>query len=187
MGKKATSPKIIAYRYAFALYDLAKEKKAIKPVFSDLTEFAQSLSGVPMAVHVLSHQKTDLKDRQAAMEALINKAKPHALCANFLKLLIKQNRFALYPEIVQQFKNIHDEDHNIRHIHAVTATKLNKEQQKVLETSLKQALNAKDVDLETDIDPSILGGILIRFGSTLVDDTIKNKLNRISQKMKGLA
>lgn len=187
MAKKTISPKIIAHRYATALYDLAKENKAITPVLSDLTQFRASLAQAPVALVVLGNPKIDLQEKQAAMEALIKKGKAHQLSALFFKVLIVQNRFGIFNEIVDQFQNIYDKDQGIHIVEAVTATKLNKAQQDILEENLKKALGASAIDLKTSIDPSILGGILIRFGSTLVDDTIKNKLNRIAKKMKGIA
>lgn len=187
MGKKTTSPKIIAHRYAQALYDLAVDKKALKPVFADLVKFGQSLEKIPSAVVILSDPKTPQDQRQAAIDALSKKGKAHALSKNFFKLLVKQNRFDVFDHIVTEFQEIYDAAHNIHHVEAVTAAKLNKEQQKALEENLKTAFNADEIALKTIIDPSVLGGIRLRFGSTLVDDTIKNKLNRIAQKMKGIA
>ncbi len=187
MGKKNISPKIIAYRYAVALYSLAQEKKVLQPVLKDLTQFAASLATTPEALHVLSSQRVDSIKKMTVMEALIKKGKPHKLTANFLKLLIQQKRFVLYPHIVEQFQAVYDDNQNIRHVETLTATKLNKSQQNLLEGHLKKVLIADDIRLKTTVDPSVLGGMLIRFGSTLVDDTIKNKLTRLSQKMKGIA
>ena len=187
MSKKSTSPKIIAHRYAYALYHLAAENKAVAAILKDLTNFAISLEKMPLALTVFGDHKTDLTQKQAAMDALIKKGKPHTLSANFFKVLINQHRFGLFFEIVEQFKIVHDDHQNIRHVTAVTATKLNKKQQDLLEDNLKAALGASAIDLEAEVNPDVLGGILIRFGSTLVDDTIKNKLNRIGQNMKGIA
>lgn len=187
MGRKATSPKIIANRYAQAIYALAQEKKAVDPVITDLTRFASVLLESPVAYKVFIHPRISSQEKEVAMSALIKKGKAHKITADFLKLLIVQKRFDLYPAIVEAVTKIRDEDIGIHHVEAVTATKLTKKQQDDLEENLKQALNASAIDLKTSIDPGILGGILIRFGSTLVDDTIKNKLNRISQKMKGTA
>ncbi len=187
MGRKTKSPQLIADRYARAIFDLSKENDNLQVVFIDLEALQQVFKKHSQIEDIFIKKNTSTDIQKDVLTQLSKKVKIHPMTNRFLKLLIQENRFNLFDQILTGFEKLYNQENGIYRAHVTVANKMKKKQEDMLKKHLKDSLNAREIELETTIDPDILGGIRVMLGSVLIDGTIKNKLEAIAQKMKGIA
>ncbi len=172
-----------AGRYATALFDLAKGAGAIEAVESELVGLQSAIDGSDELHAFLKSPVYDSADQMAAVSALAEKAGYGALTANFLKLLAKNRRLFALPDMIRAFRALAASDRGEVSAEAATAAAMSDDQVKALRLEI-EALVGKAVNLETRVDPELLGGLVVKIGSQMVDASLKTKLNRLKTVMK---
>jgi len=125
------------------------------------------------------------RDTQAkTIEALAAKAGWHSLTQALLGVLVKNRRLAALPSIISAARTRMDVRANKVSARVVTATPLDTSKKAALETALAKTVG-KSVDVTIETDPSLLGGMVIRVGSTLIDDSVKTKMDRLQRQLLG--
>ena len=173
----------VAGRYAAALFDLAKEAGAVEAVETE-AKALQSL--IDQAEDLRAFLKSPVYDRDDQMRvaaALAEKAGFGALMGNFLKLVAQNRRLFALPAMVKAFLAMAASDRGEIAAEAVTAAPMSEEQMKALRHEI-EATAGKAVNLQTRVDPDLLGGLIVKVGSKMIDASLKTKLNRLKTVMK---
>jgi len=171
-------------RYAAALYDLAAENKAVAAVEKDLGALGQALAESADLAALIRNPQVG---RDAAAKAMVGVAKLlklSPLTVKFLGVLAQNRRLAVLPDVVRAFAAIAAAARGEVKAEVTSAHPLSDAQMKALAAKLK-AREGKDVTLSATVDPAILGGLVVKIGSTQIDSSIRTRLNTLANAMKG--
>ncbi len=166
--------KVLSRRYARALYDSAAASGGQKKIGADLTNTARSLKG---KIALFSHPRISAKEKKEALGKLLD-ANLQVRTKGFLHLLIDKKRFALLPMIERDFVRLCDEGAGIAHAFVRAACKLSDQEREGLEKRLG-ARSGNKVILDVNVDPEILGGVVVRMGDWVFDASLKGALKRM--------
>lgn len=174
----------LAGRYASALFDLASENGSVTAVESDLETLGVAL-GESADLAALTTNPELARDVQGkAMAAVAKKLKLSALTTNFIGVLAGNRRLAALPDVVRAFSTIATAARGEVTAEVTSAHPLSDAQLKALAAKLK-AREGKDVKIKANVDPEVLGGLVVRIGSTQIDSSIRTRLNTLANAMKG--
>lgn len=171
-------------RYAAALYDLASEAGQVTAVESDLAGLGQAIAASDELAALIRNPRVTREAASAAMANVAKLLKLSQLTTNFLGVLALNRRLAKLPEVVRAFAAIAAAARGEISAEITSAHPLSDAQLKALAEKLK-AREGKDVKLSASVDPDILGGLVVRIGSTQIDSSIRTRLNTLAQAMKG--
>ena len=181
---KKDSKTKIARVYAQALYEAAVEKKAVEKVSEDIIKLHDIISADADIVKNLANPLWAVEDKVSALKAVAAKLKLDAETLNCLNLIAENGRFAEIAQILDAFKHIYYVKHGITEVEVGTVKALSATQDKKLKANLEKMLSSKVV-VKYQIKPELLGGLVIKFNSNMIDDSLKSKLNRLELVMKG--
>lgn len=171
-------------RYAAALFELANEEKVADSVGADLASLQAMLKGSPELQRLVRSPVFAMEAQQAALEALTKKAGINGLAANFIQLLARNRRLPALEGAISAYQSLAAEAKGETVAEVVSAEKLSAQQLKDLKAALKASIG-RDVQLDTRVDKSILGGLIVKVGSKMMDNSLKTKLQNLKVAMKG--
>jgi F-type H+-transporting ATPase subunit delta len=172
-----------AIRYARALFDVSLAEKADLPgIERELAEFRELLRQFPDLDRVLMNPAVPAPRKRALVADLVDRAKPQAPVGRLLLLLAERDRLVLLPDVVDAFRERLQQHQNIVQAEVTTALPLSADRAKAIESSLAKA-TGRTVTLSTRVDPSIIGGVVARVGSTVYDASVTNHLQRMKQRL----
>jgi F-type H+-transporting ATPase subunit delta len=174
----------VAGRYASALFDLAKDDKKIEEVEKDLAQFQGLLHESEDLARLVRSPVIASEDQSRALAAVLSKAGASSLTSNFFKLIAKNRRLFAADDIARAFTALAARHRGEVSAEVTTAHALSDEQLADLKAVLKQSVG-KDVTLATKVDPSLLGGLVVKVGSRMVDSSLKTKLASMKAAMAG--
>ncbi|MFP4360108.1 MAG: F0F1 ATP synthase subunit delta [Alphaproteobacteria bacterium] len=174
----------VAGRYASALFDLARERDALDAVARDLETVAAMLEESAELGRALRSPvvKTDVKT--GIVRALGEKAGFHDLTGRFLGVLGEQERLDLLADMVVAFATLLAERRGEATVEVVSAVPLAPEQEEAVREMARASLG-KTIQLKTAVDPDLLGGLVLRVGSRMIDASVKTKLRHLELAMRG--
>ena len=173
----------VGERYALALFDLAKDEGQVVAVESDLkTLKAFTAESADLRTLIVS-PVFSAEDKAKGLAAIAVRAEFNALTQKFLGFVAAQRRIAALPSIITSFQALSAAYRGVVSAQVTTAVALTAAQSKGLQAALRQALG-KDPEIETRVDPSILGGVKVRVGSRLYDASLKSKLDSLKFALK---
>jgi len=173
----------IAARYATALFELAKEDKGLKALEADADALAAALAASPDLVAMIGSPVISRDEQGAAIAAIAKKMKLSALTANTLALMAQNRRLFVLPQLVADvLARIAAEKGEVT-AEVTSAAALSADQAKKLAATLKARVG-KDVKLKTAVDESLIGGLVVKLGSTMIDTSVKSKLAALQNAMK---
>ena len=179
-GIKAT----LAGRYASALFDLARDERQIDAVGSSLEALAQALVDSKDFAELVDSPLVSRDAAGKAFAALGPQLSLDPLTANFLGVLARNGRKAELRPVIRAFRRLAAEHRGETSADVITARPLKDDQIAALKAQLR-ARAGRDVTLDRQVDPDILGGIVVKLGSQMIDASIRTKLNRLASAMKG--
>lgn len=173
----------IAGRYATALFEIAKEAKKLPAVEKDLNSLEAALDGSPEMKDLISNPVYTRAEQGASMAAIAKKMKLGKEVTNTVGLMASKRRLFALPAFIGSVKSlIADEKGEV--IAEVTSAKaLTKTQSDKLAASLKKTFG-KDIVINAAVDESIIGGLIVKVGSKMIDTSIKSKLSNLQNAMK---
>ena len=174
----------VAGRYASALFDLAQEENVVPATSKALEGLGKTIAESTDLQRLLTSPVFKTEDQMSALDALAAKGGLTGLALNFVKLLCNNRRLAALPDSITAFQALVADDNGQAVAEVTAAEKLSTVQLKDLAAALKARVG-KDVQLVTKIDPSLLGGLTVKIGSTLIDNSLKTKLQNLKVSMKG--
>jgi F-type H+-transporting ATPase subunit delta len=174
----------MAGRYASALFELAREAKTVDAVKGDLDRFAALLAESPDLTRLVRSPVFSTEDQLRALTVVLERVALGSLAVNFLKLVTTNRRLYAIGDMIKAFAVLY-----ARHKGEVTAAvtvaePLGDKQRGALEEALK-SVTTENVALTVTVDPAIIGGLIVKLGSRMVDTSLRTKLNSIRQAMKG--
>lgn len=175
-----------AGRYATALYELADAQNNLDQVASDLSDFQGLIQENGDLQRLLRSPVLSREEQAAAMEAILEKAGANELTNNFIGVVVQNRRLFGLSNIIKSFLGLIAEKRGEATAEVVSAKELTDKQVKDLSASLKKAVGS-DVAVETSVDPDLLGGLVVKVGSRMVDNSLKTKLQQLRLAMKGVA
>lgn len=175
----------LAARYAGALYELADEAKNLDEVASDLQGLKAMFADSSDFRRLIRSPVMRRDDQERAIAALAKKAEAQPLTVNFLRLLARNRRLFALDQMVDAFLAILAERRGEFRAKVTSAHALSDAQMSSLENSLREVAGAK-VTLETAVDSSLLGGLVVQLGSRMYDSSLRTKLQRLQHAMKGV-
>jgi F-type H+-transporting ATPase subunit delta len=174
----------MAGRYASALFELALEEKALDSVKADLEKFDAMLAESPDLERLVRSPVFSADDKLKALSAILDKAGIKGLAANFLRVLTTNRRLFAVSDVVRGYRALVARHRGEVTAQVTVAEKLSDKNLAALKDALKSKTAGKDIDLDVKIDPSIIGGLIVKVGSQMVDSSLRTKLNSIKLAMK---
>ncbi|PHQ98249.1 MAG: F0F1 ATP synthase subunit delta [Marinosulfonomonas sp.] len=183
MSEPASISAGIAARYATAIFELAKEDKELKALESDLGALEGALNDSD-GFRALISSPIYTRDQQGdAIAALAKKMQLSPIVANTLSLMATKRRLFVLPQLVAGLRDLIAEENGEVTADVSAATALTKAQQDKLAKTLKASFG-KDVKINMAVDESLIGGLIVKVGSKLIDTSIKSKLSNLQSSMK---
>lgn len=173
----------VTSRYASALFDLALAEKKIPAVEKDLSRFDALLAGSEDLKRLIVSPVFSADDQSNAIDAILTKAKITGLVGNFIRVVARNRRLFAMQDMLPAFRKLAAEHRGEVTADVTVAQKLTAEQTKELKTALKGVVG-KDVAINATVDPSILGGMIVKVGSKQIDTSLKTRLSSLKLALK---
>ena len=184
MASQLASGDLVSDRYASALYDLAAEKKLVDDVLGDLSNLKNILKDNKELSLVVKSPLITSIDKLNIFESLLKKINANELTSTFIKVIEQNKRFSNLASIITQFININSQKRGDVLADVTSADELNDDQKNNITNQLKSILGDK-LSLSFDVDKNIMGGLIVKVGSKMIDTSLANKINKLKIAMKG--
>ena len=173
----------MAGRYATALFELALEANAVEAVKADLDRFDAIVAESADLTRLVRSPVFSAEEQLQALSAVLDRAGISGLASNFLKLAASNRRLFAARDMISAFRTLVAQHKGEVTAEVTVAEPLKDQHVDALRAALK-SVTGKDVDLDIKIDPAILGGLVVKLGSRMVDSSLRTKLNGIKHAMK---
>lgn len=185
MATDEYSSSSVAGRYAAALFDLANEQGSLATIEKDLKAFRALMDESGDLRRMVLSPVISADDQVKALAALLERVGVSDLTANFLRLVARNRRLFAVAPMIQAFQTLCARQRGEVAADVTTAHPLNEGQLQALSDQLRIALG-KDVTITAKVDPAILGGLVVKVGSRMIDSSVRTKLNNLKVAMKGV-
>ncbi len=185
MAARGTGPGGLASRYAAALFELADEKKQLDVVAGDLSSLKQAIAASEDLRRLIRSPVLSRADQGRAMEALLEAARASDLVRRFVGLVAQNRRLFVLPEMINAYLSQLAERRGEVTAEVVSARPLSDAQRSAVAEALRKAVGGK-VAVDAQVDPSLIGGLVVKVGSRLIDSSLRTKLHRLQLAMKGV-
>ena len=177
----------LAGRYATALYQLAIESKQVDSVLQNLNSFNELIDKNDQLQRLIYSPIFGAGEKSAAATKLLQKAKAKELVVRFIGTIAKNGRLFAIKEIISAFNKEVELRRGKLSAEVISAIPLDNKRKAQIHKSIISVAGAEEVSLVMRVDPSLIGGLVIRIGSRMFDTSLKTKLNRLEAAMKGVA
>ena len=175
----------MALRYAGALLELAEEKHAIDAVSADLVALGQMIASSSDLQKLISSPLIDRADQARAMDAVAKAAGFGELTLKFLGLVAANRRLFALPAVIKAFQKMLADKRGEVAAEVTAAHALSDAQKAAVSDAIKRVVGGK-VSIDMKVDPSLLGGLIVRVGSRMIDGSVRKKLQILQLAMKGI-
>ena len=183
MASEDPSVSGVSGRYATALFELARDEKSVDAVVADLDQFDRLLAESDDLKRLVRSPVFSADAQLKALGAVLEKAEITGVSANFLKVLTANRRLFAVTDVIRAFRALVARFKGEATADVTVAEALSDANLDALKAALK-SVTAKDVTLNVKVDPSIIGGLIVKLGSRMVDSSLRTKLNSIKHAMK---
>ncbi len=172
----------LARRYARALLDIGKEEGQLRRVLSEVEEFEKALGGSAELKEAMEASHVSREDKQSMLDAVFAKTGCIPTTKSFLSLLVEKGRMNVLPEILSELRRMVEEFEGIERVEVTVPLPLSVPQKDLLRTVLERR-TGKKVVLEESVDPAVLGGMVVRVGSTVYDGSVRTQIFQIRENL----
>lgn len=173
----------VAGRYASALFELAEEQRQLAEVEQDLIEFQKLLDDSEDLRRLVRSPVFSSDEQLAAISAVLERVGIGGLAANFLKLAARNRRLFAVSDMIRAFRTMCAKARGEVEADVASAFPLKDDQMKALKDALRASVG-KDVQINLRVDPALLGGLVVKIGSRMIDSSLRTKLNSLKIRMK---
>ena len=173
----------VSGRYATALFELARDEKSVDAVKADLDRFDAMLADSVDLMRLVRSPVFSADSQSKALAAVLDRAGISGISAKFLKVLTANRRLFVVSDVIRAFRALVARFKGEATADVTVAEPLSDKNLDVLKTALK-SVTGKDVALNVKVDSSIIGGLVVKLGSRMVDSSLRTKLNSIKHAMK---
>jgi F-type H+-transporting ATPase subunit delta len=174
----------VAGRYASALFDLAHEQNRLDEVDADLGKFQSMLDASGDLKRLVNSPAFAAEDQQRALKAVMDWASIGATTGSFLGVVARNRRLFAAEDMIKTFRGLLARHRGEVAAEVKSAIALTDEQLAALKAKLKSTFG-KDVRLDAKVDPSLLGGLVVKIGSRMFDSSLRTKLSNLKVVLKG--
>ena len=185
MSSKTTGGEGLAGRYAGALYDLAEGDKLLDRVSTDLRELAAMIRDSDDLTRLIRSPVIDRSDQNRAMAAVLDAAEMSGLTRRFVGVVAANRRLFLLSGIIAAFHALLAARRGEVTAEVTSARELTQTQVKAIGEAVRKVLGTR-VSVDTRVDSGLLGGLIVKVGSRMVDSSLSTKLQRLRLAMKGI-
>ena len=183
MSESASISSGIAQRYATAVFDLAREEKALKALEADVDALEAALTESEDVRGMMTSPLHPRDEQRNAMSALAQKMELSQTMAGTLGLMAQNRRLFAVPQLLSALRQMIADDKGEVSAEVTSATVLTKAQADALAATLKERFGKK-VKLNVAVDESLIGGLIVKVGSKMIDTSIRSKLAALQNSMK---
>jgi F-type H+-transporting ATPase subunit delta len=173
----------VSGRYATALFELARDQKSVDSIKADLDRFEAMLADSADLRRLVRSPVFSAGEQSKALGAVLDQAEISGISANFLKVLTANRRLFAVTDVIRAFRALVARFKGEATADVTVAETFNDKNLDALKAALK-TVTGKDVALNVKVDPSIIGGLVVKLGSRMVDSSLRTKLNSIKLAMK---
>ena len=173
----------VAGRYASALFDLAREQRAIDAVAADLDRFDAMLRDSPDLRRLVKSPVFTAEEQERAVAAILDKAGIAGFAGNFIRLVAANRRLFALPDMIRAYRMLVSDHKGIVRAQVSVAEPPSERVLSDITSALRDVAKA-EVDVDIRIDPSLIGGLVVKIGSRMVDASLRTKLNGIRLAMR---
>ena len=184
MTSQLASGDLVSDRYASAMYDLASEKKVVDSVLENLQDLKKTIDNNKELSLLIKSPLISSNDKLEILIKLTSSSNLNELSVTFLKVVSNNKRFASLTSIISQFININDNKRGNVLADVTSADEISEEQRVNIKNQLRTILGDK-LSLNFKVDKKIIGGLIIKVGSKMIDTSLANKINKLKIAMKG--
>lgn len=184
MGRELAHETGLAGRYATALFELATEGKAVETVSADLASFRKAMEAAPDLARLVKSPVFSREDQAKALKAVLAKMGLGDLATRFLLLLASKRRLFAFTAIARAYESLVAKSRGETEAEVTSARPLATNELSELRTVLKTRLG-REPRLTAKVDPALLGGLVVKVGSRMIDSSLRTKLTGLRAVMKG--
>ncbi len=173
----------VAGRYASALFSLAQEQRQSGEVAAALAQVEALIAESPDLQRLVRSPVFSATEQSRALGALLDRAGVSGIAGNFVRLVAAKRRLFALRQMIRDYNTLYDAARGVTRAEVTSAAPLGDEHVAALKDQLRGTAG-KDVDLSLKVDPAIIGGLIVKLGSRMVDGSLKTKLNAIRTRMK---
>lgn len=173
-------------RYAHALFDLADEQGTLDAVRDDLISLQTMIREAPDLSRVLTSPVVGRNEQAAAVDAVMERAGIGDLTRRFVNVVARNRRLFALPGMIDVYRALLAQRRGEMTAEVTSAQPLSEAQRSALETALMRSVGA-NVSIDDRVDPGVLGGLVVKVGSRMVDSSLRTKLEKLQISMKGAA
>ena len=177
----------LAGRYAGALYALAIDSDKVDAIHDELGRLSVLIDDSQDLRKLLESPILSREEQKRAITAVMEKAGADTLTLKFLGALASNGRLSALPRVIQAFQQEHARRRGQVSAEVISAVALDDNRKVVVEKTVARLAGSDKVSLSMRVDPSLIGGLVVRIGSRMIDTSIKTKLSRLESAMKGVA
>jgi ATP synthase, F1 delta subunit len=170
-------------RYASALFELAQEANAVDAVAGDLGRFGQLIQESVDLQRLIRNPVFTAEEQAGAISAILDRAGISGLTGNFIRLVASKRRLFALPDMIRAYGDLVADAKGIVRAQVTLAETPSDKVMNDIKAALRDVAKA-DVALDVKIDPSLIGGLIVKIGSRMVDASVRTKLNSIRLAMK---
>lgn len=174
----------LAGRYALAIFELAQEERAVENVAADFATLKQLMAESPELTRLIRAPVFSREEQAAGMNGVLHRMEAAPLTRRFILLLASKRRLFALADIIRAYSSLVAKQKGEVSAQVTSARPLSDDETAELKSILHSKLS-KDVNLETRVDPSLLGGLIVKVGSRMVDSSLRTKLNGLRMAMRG--
>jgi F-type H+-transporting ATPase subunit delta len=174
----------VAGRYASALFSLARDNRDTDGVAAALAAFDALIAESPDLQRLVRSPVFSSSEQLKALDAILARASISGVAANFIKLVAAKRRLFAIRDMIAEYGKLNDVFRGVTRAQVTSAAALNDANIDALKETLRAVAGGQQVELTTKVDPSIIGGLVVKLGSRMVDGSLKTKLNAIRTRMK---
>jgi F-type H+-transporting ATPase subunit delta len=185
LASETTGVSALAERYAAALFDIAEERRMLDEVASDLRQLRAMLASSVDLMRVVRSPVLSRQEQGRAVAALAVRAEISSLVRDFLAVVAKNRRLFAVPAMIEAYLATLAERRGEVTASVTAAQPLNDQQLEALSEHLRRTVGRR-VSVDVRVDPRLIGGLIVKVGSRMVDSSVESKLRRLQLAMKGI-
>jgi F-type H+-transporting ATPase subunit delta len=175
---------MVARRYAMALADVVMARGEAQEVKEELAAWGEMMQSNEQLLEVFRNPTIPYDQKQKVLSTLIARSRVRPTTANFLQVLLQNQRLAELGEVNKRFAQVLDERSGVVSAQVTTARPVPQSSQEALRAKLT-AMTGKSVRLSFETDEELIGGIVTRIGSTIYDGSVRNQLQQVKERLAG--
>jgi F-type H+-transporting ATPase subunit delta len=183
VADRSSSVSGVAERYASALFDLARDESSIETIESELANVSAMLDQSPDFRRLVQSPVFSAEEQEKAIGGIADKAGITGLTGNFLRLVARNRRLFALPGIITAFRALAAKHRGEISAEVTSAHPLGEAQVSALKAALKGKLG-KDVALQARVNPALLGGLVVKVGSRMIDTSLRTRLMNVKTQLK---